>query len=157
MLQQHAATKSWLSHEYRLMTYCVLYLSRTGISGRTCGDRALQQSGREAPSEPWQGFASTAEGVEKGVTLWCVAHLPQNRDVWALTGGDGSLRLFRYRYPDQRCACVQTVRYLMGLLEFVKPFLAEPVTLVFSEQRSVYAHHPRLPLGLLSQPKSVKV
>ncbi|KAK9838309.1 hypothetical protein WJX81_003592 [Elliptochloris bilobata] len=51
---------------------------------------------------PQEGFASTAEGVEKGATLWCVAHLPQNRDVWALTGGDGSVSLYRYRYPDQR-------------------------------------------------------
>lgn len=72
-----------------------------------------------------QGFASTTEGVEKGATLWCVAHLPQNRDVWALTGGDGSLSLFRYRYPDQRCACVQSIRYCMGLSNCVKPYFAD--------------------------------
>jgi hypothetical protein len=42
--------------------------------------------------------------MEHGATLWCVAHLPQNRDVWALTAGDGTVGLYRYRYPDKRCA-----------------------------------------------------
>ena len=48
------------------------------------------------------------EAVEKGPTLWCVAHLPQNRDVFAVTGGDGTVSLMRYRYPDKRCVhCLQ--------------------------------------------------
>jgi len=51
-----------------------------------------------------QGFASVVDGMEHGATLWCVAHLPQNRDVWALTAGDGTVGLYRYRYPDKRCA-----------------------------------------------------
>ena len=104
---------------------------------------------REGPPAPWQGFASTTGGVEKGATLWCVAHLPQNRDVWALTGGDGSLSLFRYRYPDQRCACVQSVACFLGLPTGVKPLCAEPVTLLLTEQRSAYAQHRIVPLGVM--------
>ena len=28
--------------------------------------------------------------------------MPQNRDVWMVLGGDGSLSLYKYQYPDQR-------------------------------------------------------
>uniref|UniRef100_A0A2P2IDD9 WD repeat-containing protein 92-like n=2 Tax=Hirondellea gigas TaxID=1518452 RepID=A0A2P2IDD9_9CRUS len=35
-------------------------------------------------------------------TVWCVKHLPQDRDIWITTGGNGSLNLWRYRYPAQR-------------------------------------------------------
>ncbi len=45
----------------------------------------------------------TASQVGRDATLWAPRHLPQNRDVFMVTGGDGSLLLHRYRYPDQRC------------------------------------------------------
>ncbi|KAF2360626.1 WD40 repeat [Trinorchestia longiramus] len=35
-------------------------------------------------------------------TVWCARHLPQNRDVWMTTGGNGSLMLWQYRYPKSR-------------------------------------------------------
>lgn len=35
-------------------------------------------------------------------TVWCVKHLPQNRDIWMTTGGNGSLNLHKYKYPVSR-------------------------------------------------------
>lgn len=35
-------------------------------------------------------------------TVWSVAHLPQNRDVFMTCGGNGSLELWKYAYPAQR-------------------------------------------------------
>ena len=35
-------------------------------------------------------------------TVWGVKHLPQNREVMMLLGGDGALNLYKYHYPDQR-------------------------------------------------------
>lgn len=52
---------------------------------------------------PSEGFAGSTEALPgRDATLWAPRHLPQNRDVFMVTGGDGSLALFRYRYPDQR-------------------------------------------------------
>ncbi|OAF71462.1 hypothetical protein A3Q56_00755 [Intoshia linei] len=33
-------------------------------------------------------------------TVWCVKHLPQNRDVFVTTGGNGTINLWKYFYPD---------------------------------------------------------
>lgn len=35
-------------------------------------------------------------------TVWCTRHLPHNRDVWASTGGNGSVHLWKYVYPSHR-------------------------------------------------------
>ena len=35
-------------------------------------------------------------------TVWAARHLPQNRDVFMTTGGNGSLELWKYSYPTQR-------------------------------------------------------
>ena len=51
-----------------------------------------------------QGFARVSGKVARGATLWQCAPLPQNRDVWGTTSGGGSLHVFTYHYPDQRCA-----------------------------------------------------
>jgi hypothetical protein len=40
--------------------------------------------------------------MSHGTTIWGVKHLPQNREVFAVLGGDGSLSLFKYNYPEQR-------------------------------------------------------
>eukprot|EP00898_Chlorokybus_atmophyticus_P001650 jgi/Chlat1/2486/Chrsp175S02361 len=37
-----------------------------------------------------------------GSTVWCCRHLPQNRDVCMVGGGNGSLSLYKYSYPDNR-------------------------------------------------------
>ena len=49
-----------------------------------------------------KGFASLTEKVQKASTLWCVRHLPQNRDIFLTSGGSGSLHLWKYSYPDSR-------------------------------------------------------
>lgn len=41
-----------------------------------------------------------------GATLWTVQHLPQNRDVFMVGAGDGSLALYKYHYPDKRWVLV---------------------------------------------------
>ena len=35
-------------------------------------------------------------------TVWAAYHLPQNRDIFMTTGGNGSLELWKYSYPTQR-------------------------------------------------------
>ena len=37
-----------------------------------------------------------------GATVWGAYHLPQNREVFMVAAGDGSLYLYKYHYPDQR-------------------------------------------------------
>ncbi|KAL3137434.1 Dynein axonemal assembly factor 10 [Trebouxia sp. C0010 RCD-2024] len=51
---------------------------------------------------PHEGFASLTETTAKGASLWKPAHLPQNRDVFMVTAGDGTAHLYKYKYPDQR-------------------------------------------------------
>jgi len=48
------------------------------------------------------GFASVTEKIPVGATVWGAKHLPQNREVSMVLGGDGTLMLYKYRYPDQR-------------------------------------------------------
>lgn len=50
---------------------------------------------------PVLGYSMLAQEAHKS-TVWGVAHLPQNRDVFMTLGGNGSLELWRYRYPAQR-------------------------------------------------------
>lgn len=49
-----------------------------------------------------QGFAGVSGQMARGSTLWAIAPLPQNRDIWATATGDGSMHLHMYHYPDQR-------------------------------------------------------
>merc|ERR1719231_289210 len=48
-----------------------------------------------------KGFASS-EVKAHSSTIWRGAHLPQNRDIWVTTGGNGSLHLWKYKYPGAR-------------------------------------------------------
>ena len=50
---------------------------------------------------PKKGFATLSNKCEKA-TLWNVAHLPQNRDLFMVTGGNGSVSLWKYDYPEKR-------------------------------------------------------
>ena len=53
---------------------------------------------------PARGFAARVDKLAaRDATLWSAQHLPQSRDIFMLAGGDGSLSLHKYRYPDQRC------------------------------------------------------
>lgn len=51
---------------------------------------------------PEKHYASLQEKVTAGTTVWGVRHLPQNREVFVILGGDGSLSLYKYSYPDRR-------------------------------------------------------
>ena len=48
-----------------------------------------------------EGFAHLTEKCHKS-TVWMAKHLPQNRDVWLTSGGNGGLNLYRYTYPATR-------------------------------------------------------
>lgn len=50
------------------------------------------------------GRSVGSNGIINGpkATVWCVKHLPQNRDVFLTCGGTGSVRLWEYEYPDKR-------------------------------------------------------
>lgn len=50
---------------------------------------------------PQKGFASLTEKAHDS-TVWQVRHLPQQRDVFMTTGGNGSLCLWKYNYPEKR-------------------------------------------------------
>ncbi|KAF6030072.1 WDR92 [Bugula neritina] len=50
---------------------------------------------------PTKGFTSLSEKAHKS-TIWCVKHLPQNRDIFMTTGGTGTLNLWKYNYPAKR-------------------------------------------------------
>jgi WD40 repeat protein len=50
---------------------------------------------------PTKAFASLNEKAHKS-TIWCVRHLPQNRDIFMTCGGNGSLNLYKYSYPEAR-------------------------------------------------------
>merc|ERR1711976_8367 len=47
------------------------------------------------------GYAGCVENSGKA-TIWGARHLPQNRDLYAIMGGDGMMSLFKYHYPTQR-------------------------------------------------------
>lgn len=51
---------------------------------------------------PTLGFSGLVQGGNGNATIWGVRHLPQNRDLFGTLNGDGFLKLFRYKYPDQR-------------------------------------------------------
>ncbi|KAK7082856.1 WD repeat-containing protein 92 [Halocaridina rubra] len=48
-----------------------------------------------------KGFTGMVEKGHKS-TIWCGRHLPQNRDIFATTGGNGSILLWKYSYPVSR-------------------------------------------------------
>lgn len=50
---------------------------------------------------PTNGFAGLTERAHKA-TVWLTRHLPQNRDVWMTSGGNGGINLYRYHYPNKR-------------------------------------------------------
>ena len=51
---------------------------------------------------PTEGFASLTEKAHDATTIWCVRHLPQNRDVFMTSGGNGTINLHQYHYPGKR-------------------------------------------------------
>jgi len=50
---------------------------------------------------PEEGYAGVRTTVAKA-TVWGTHFLPQNRDLFATCGGNGSIHLYKYSYPDER-------------------------------------------------------
>lgn len=50
---------------------------------------------------PDVGYAFMSEKAHDS-TVWLARHLPQNRDLFATGGGNGTLNLWRYAYPTRR-------------------------------------------------------
>lgn len=51
------------------------------------------------------GQSLGTNGVISGAraTVWTVKHLPQNREIFMTGGGTGSVRIWKYNYPEKRC------------------------------------------------------
>ncbi|XP_014205828.1 WD repeat-containing protein 92-like isoform X2 [Copidosoma floridanum] len=49
-----------------------------------------------------KGFAYLVEKAHSASTVWLVRHLPQNREIFMTGGGNGSLCLWKYNYPEKR-------------------------------------------------------
>ena len=47
------------------------------------------------------GYTGLVEAIGKN-TIWGVKHLPQNRDIFGIMGGDGNMTVYKYHYPAQR-------------------------------------------------------
>lgn len=50
---------------------------------------------------PTKGFGYIKNNVHKH-TIWTVRHLPQHREIFTTTGGNGSIYLWKYMYPEDR-------------------------------------------------------
>jgi WD40 repeat protein len=50
---------------------------------------------------PKEGYSFLTEKAHNS-TVWAARHLPQNRDIFVTTGGNGTVNLYKYNYPDQR-------------------------------------------------------
>ncbi len=50
---------------------------------------------------PTNGFSFLSEKAHKA-TVWCVRHLPQNRDLFMTGGGNGGFNIYKYSYPPKR-------------------------------------------------------
>lgn len=50
---------------------------------------------------PTQGYSCLSEKAHKA-TVWCVRHLPQNRDIFMTGGGNGGFNVYKYHYPMSR-------------------------------------------------------
>lgn len=62
---------------------------------------------------PEKGFAQLSEKAHDS-TIWQVRHLPQQRDIFMTTGGNGSLNLWKYNYPSSRKKMVKVASKVEG-------------------------------------------
>ena len=47
---------------------------------------------------PEKGYSGLEEIAHKS-TIWGISHYPQNRDLFTTLGGNGGIRLYKYKYP----------------------------------------------------------
>jgi hypothetical protein len=73
-------------------------------------------------------------------TVWCVRHLPQNRDLFMTGGGNGGFNLYKYHYPQNRYVCMYTNCNLHSILS--PSFMFRTVTLGNLMWWSLYYVHP---------------
>lgn len=80
---------------------------------------------------PTEGFAHLTQKAHKS-TVWLGRHLPQNRDVFATTGGNGGLNLYKYTYPLSRTRKDEEGRLagVMGSVELLNSRILTPQPLV---------------------------
>jgi WD40 repeat protein len=51
---------------------------------------------------PEKGYAGIEEISSGKATIWGLKHVPQNRDLFATMGGNGTLNIYKYHYPQSR-------------------------------------------------------
>lgn len=101
------------------------------------------------------GYSSLEEKTSENSTIWGVSHLPQNRDIFGVQGGDGKLSLYKYKYPNQRVLKDAEGRDkgVVGSLELLndKTISKQPIV-------SLDWHQDKLGLGVMaSLDQTVKV
>ena len=69
-----------------------------------------------------KGYASVAEKFPTGATLWGTRHLPQNRDLFMVGGGDGTVSLYKVRACRAGPARARRARNELTLLMQMPPF-----------------------------------
>lgn len=93
------------------------------------------------------GYTSLEEKMSENSTIWGVSHIPQNRDLFFVMGGDGKTSLYKYRYPKQRVLTDAEGRDkgVAGSLELLndKPISKQPIV-------SLDWHQDKLGLGIMS-------
>jgi len=93
------------------------------------------------------GYASVEEKYSDTKTIWGVSHLPQNRDLFGVMGGDGKLGIYRYNYPGQRAIkdANGNMKGVAGTLELINDKVLSPQPIV-----SLDWHSDKLGLGCMA-------
>ncbi|MCL4134470.1 UNVERIFIED_CONTAM: hypothetical protein GTU68_040716, partial [Idotea baltica] len=80
---------------------------------------------------PKKGYAAL-DTQSHDSTVWCCRHLPQNRDLFSTTGGNGSLHLWKYVYPSKRTNVLEddTLEGVVGELQLLNDVIlsSQPIT-----------------------------
>lgn len=70
-----------------------------------------------------KGFTCMTEKIKQlRSTIWTVRHLPQNREIFVTSGGNGTLNLHQYHYPKSRAQKLEdgTSVGIMGTVELLQ-------------------------------------
>ena len=89
---------------------------RAEIAPRSRREAAKSRLHRPMTRRPLIGATCRRSARPRGRR--CTRHLPQNRDVFMTTGGNGSLELWKYSYPTQRSiqACNRSVEHAIMII-----------------------------------------
>lgn len=79
-----------------------------------------------------KGYAGSVTKTKAKSTIWSVKHLPQDRDIFMTTSGNGCLNLWKYIYPSNRTQKNKdgTVEGVMGEINSLQdtPIAPQPIT-----------------------------